>query len=434
MKQLLVWMVILCAAPVLAQTDLEKKLFDLPDVRFEKIKAPDGFSAAYLLQVRQPIDHHDESKGYFYQRVWFTHRGFDKPTVINTAGYHCNANRIYEMTELLNANQLRVEHRFFGTSTPDKTDDKKIPASMYQYLNMEQATADLHHIRELFAQIYPNKWAATGISKGGMTCLYYRYFYPDDVDVSVPYVAPVDTTYEDPRIYQFLKKQGNKSCRKHIRQIQDRLLTDREDALLRLKWYTKGKGYTFDYLGFEKAFEYGVLEYPFSFWQVGHQCKDIPDKNAPMDEIVEYFNKVVGLSLFSDSEIETFGSHYYQAATETGYYGYLTEPFAGKLKKLTGHPHATFVPQKMKTTYHKELSNKLYNWCQTKGNHIIYIYGKRDTWTAAGVPKSDQVDSEWFIMDGRSHIDARIKNFNPEEKARFDAALNKWINWTPSQP
>jgi hypothetical protein len=30
---------------------------------------------------------------------------------------------------------------------------------------------DLHKIREMFATVYPGKWIATGISKGGQTAL-----------------------------------------------------------------------------------------------------------------------------------------------------------------------------------------------------------------------------------------------------------------------
>lgn len=400
-----------------AQTDLEKALFDLPDVRFEKIDIPEGFSAAYVLNVRQPIDHKDVSKGYFYQRVWFCHRGFKQPTVINTAGYHCPSNRIYEMTELLDANQLRVEHRFFGTSMPESLD--------YQYLNMEQATADLHRVRELFGNLYKGKWISTGISKGGMTTIYYKYFYPDDIDVAVPYVAPVDTTFEDPRIYTFLRKQGTKKCRKAIRAVQDKLLNNREDVLVRLKWYEKGKAHTFDYLGFETAFEYAVLEYPFSFWQSGHKCADIPSKNTSIDGVLDYFNKTVGLSLFSDQEIKTYGSHYYQAATQTGYYGYETKPFKGQLKASPERPHAALVPNKMPVSYDKTLSNKLFNWTQTKGDDMVYIYGKTDTWTAAGVPVSKKVDSEWFLMEGKSHSDARIKNMTSEERTRLIDFLEK---------
>ena len=35
--------------------------------------------------------------------------------------------------------------------------------------------------------------------------IFYRYFYPNDVDLSIPYVAPINNAYEDKRLYKFMK-------------------------------------------------------------------------------------------------------------------------------------------------------------------------------------------------------------------------------------
>ena len=102
-----------------------------------------------------------------------------------------------------------MEHRYFGESMPDSLN--------YNYLNLKQATADLHHIRQLFGQIYTGKWVSTGVSKGGATTIFYRYFYPEDVDASVPYVAPVNREQEDQRLYRFLDTIGTDQCREKIR-------------------------------------------------------------------------------------------------------------------------------------------------------------------------------------------------------------------------
>ena len=45
-----------------------------------------------------------------------------------------------------------------------------------------------------------------GISKGGQTTIFHRYFYPADVDISVPYVAPLNLEYVDPRLDKFLNR------------------------------------------------------------------------------------------------------------------------------------------------------------------------------------------------------------------------------------
>ena len=55
-------------------SDIERALFELPDVSFERLETPAGFDAAFVLMVKQPIDHNDHSLGYFHQRVFLSHR------------------------------------------------------------------------------------------------------------------------------------------------------------------------------------------------------------------------------------------------------------------------------------------------------------------------------------------------------------------------
>ena len=400
---------------------LEVKLFNLPDVIFKQIESPEGFEAAYELQIRQPIDHEAPSKGYFYQRAYLSHRSFDAPMVIATEGYHRPSNRLYELTNYLDANQLDVEHRYFGASVPDNRD--------YRYLNLKQATADLHHIRELIGQIYPNAWVSTGISKGGQATLFYRYFYPDDVAAAVPYVAPLNLSLKDKRIYTFLDTIGPDACRQAIREVQLRLLKARDEVLPRLKWYAEGAGYQFTYLSLEQAFEYGVLEYPFSFWQVGAAtCDEIPDaKAAELDDVLQHFMAVTGVSLFNDESMAAYASHYWQAGTEMGYYGYETDDFKGLLKALSNEPSAIFMPGKAPMTFEPSLVTKVYEWTQTKASQMIYINGGMDTWSATGVPPSDKVDALWFIMPGKDHATARIRNMAEEDRNLLLSTLGKWM-------
>ena len=263
---------LLSALVLSAQADekkLERALYDLPDLSFTKISQPGQFPVQYGLRIRQFVDHNDPSKGYFFQRVILTHRGFERPTVMNTQGYELNFGKS-ELEVALEANSLNIEHRFFGESRPD--------SMLWKYLTLEQATADLHHINQLFKNLYKGKWISTGISKGGQTTIFYKYFYPTDVDVWVPYVAPFNNSLEDQRIYAFLDTVGPAECRKKIFDFQKYMLENEDKALEKLKWYAKGANLTFNYLdnSLGKAFEYTVLEYSFSFWQWGSDCASIP--------------------------------------------------------------------------------------------------------------------------------------------------------------
>lgn len=401
--------------------DLDIKLFDLPDVVFEKLGHNDSLTA-YLLRIKQPLDHRDSTKGYFYQRAYLTHLDYSRPTVMVTEGYNRDSNVIYELTELLHANQIIVEHRFFGESMPERLD--------YDYLNLEQATADLHKINRLFSRIYTSKWLSTGISKGGATTIFYRYFYPNDVDVSVPYVAPINRTYEEQRMYSFFDTIGTKQCRKKIEDFQKAVLQRRDEILPLVKFYGMGAGADYTYLSPEAAFEYSVLEYPFSFWQYGHSCDKIPGKGSPPEKMAAHLLSVSDIVFFSDRAMANYGSHYYQSATEMGYYGYETEPFKDLLKVLPTdkNPHAAFVPNKMDTDFNGQLLADVNQWLQSdKANNFIYIYGGIDPWTASAVPVNPKVNSKWFFLNNKHHGNARISNMTVKEKSLLVKTLEEWL-------
>ena len=423
MNRLLSFLILIFLSKILAAqpASLETQLFNLPDVTFKKIETPDGFTAAYELKIRQPLDHKNPAKGYFYQRAFLTHKGFDRPTVICTEGYQRPKNRMYELTEILGANQLDVEHRYFGESLPDSID--------YQYLKLEQVAADLHHINQLFRQIYTGKWISNGISKGGQTTIYYRYFYPDDVDVSVPYVAPLNLELEEKRIYTFLDTVGTKECRDKIYNVQVRLLKNRDEVLTKLHWFSKGAGLKFNYLTPEQAFEYAVLEYSFSFWQWGNDCSKIPDKSVPLDSTINHFLEVSGLDFFADKSMEDYASHYFQAGDEMGYYGYETSRFKGLLKALPAqaNPSAIFMPGKMPVKFDGKLPKQVQDWLKTNGNNFIYINGDSDTWSSTSVRPSGKTNAVFFFMPKTDHGKARIKNMTEADREKLISTLEGWL-------
>lgn len=405
----------------ICQIDLERALFDLKGVSFEKINTAKGFESSYLLSIKQPIDHNDASKGHFYQKVYLNHKNMDSPTVLVTEGYSRSTNRIYEISEFIDGNQITVEHRYFGNSMPDTLD--------YKYLNFEQVTADLHAINVLMREIYRGRFLATGISKGGTTTIFYRYFYPEDVDVSMPYVAPLNYSAEDKRIYEFLNGVGTEECRMSIRDFQLRVLENRDYILDRLKWFAKGRNLEFNYLNLDEAFEYAVLEYPFSLWQWGVDCAQVPDSVASDDEDLDHLLEVSGIEFFADASMDAFSSHYYQSGTEMGYYGYEVKPFKGLLPALGDdkNPSAVFPPNKMEVRWNGELTNKVAEWIKKEGNNFIYINGLNDTWSATRVPISEEVNSVWFNLENQSHGSARISNFNEDQKELLKTTLEDWL-------
>ena len=421
MKQLL--FIIICALTLTtnAQTDklqLERELFNLPNVSFTEATKPGDPYLTYDLMVKQPIDHQNPEKGSFYQWVQLRHRGFDLPTVIETNGYFMARSK-NEVEQILNANNVSVEFRFFGKSVPDSL--------QWQYLTNTQAAADLHKINQLLRQIYKGKWISTGISKGGQTTIYYKYLYPDDVDMAIPYVAPIDNAFEDTRLYTFMDTIGTPQIRQRIFDFQKLLLMNEDEAIKKLRWYAKGAKMAFNYVGdFGKVFEYAVMEYPFAFWQWGRSADSIPT-NKKLDDYLDELMETSSISNFSDSDLKMFGPHYYLAASETGYYGYNIAPFKKYIRHFTSNPTATFPPKEANAkptdgSFHAGLQK----WLAEKGNNILYIYGGIDAWSAARVLVSDKVNSKSFLIPGASHGVARIKNLPENMKTEFTGKIKEW--------
>jgi hypothetical protein len=410
-----------------AQTDeiiLEKALFNLPDVTFTKVSKPGDTYLQYMLTLRQPLDHQQPEKGYYDQQVILTHKDFKSPTVMNISGYTMPRGK-NEITQMLHANELSIEYRYFGKSRPDSL--------QWEYLNYDQVMSDLHRINLLFREIYSGKWISTGISRGGQTAIIYKYYYPEDVDISVPYVAPMIDGPEDKRIYDFLDTMGTDECRSRIRAFQVYVLKHEKEILEKLKWYSKGKKLNYDYLGSPgKAFEYAVLEYPFSFWQVTDKaCEDIP-LGKTIDEHIDHLLDVVDLESFSDKSMRDYQVHYYQAAVEGGYYGYDARSLKKYLKYMdTDNPSGSFPPKSASIKLFDDgFMDRIFSWLDEQGNDFIYIYGGRDTWSACRVNITPKVNSRLYMLPGANHFAARVKNMPPAMKQDFADAFRKLADLT----
>jgi hypothetical protein len=402
------------------ETELEKALFDLPGVQFKKYSKPGDKYLKYVINVKQPLDHRHPEKGSFYQQIVLTHKGFDRPTVMETEGYEGGYGG-NEIEKLLDANNINVEHRYFGTSRP---------ASMqWEYLTFEQSTADLHAVNQLFRKLYNNKWISTGISRGGQTAIYYKKFYPDDIDLTIPYVAPIPNDLEDKRIYHFLDTIGSAECRKKIFEVQKFLLQHEKEAVDKLKWYAKGKGLTFNYFGnLEKAYEIYILEYPFSFWQIGFiSCDSIPTNKNVDDYLSHLLTGVGGIEFLSDKSINQWIAHNYMAKTQMGYYSYNLAPYKKYLRFVTGeNPSGAFVPDSIQMRpYDISFTRGIIDWLEEKGNNILYIYGSIDTWSAVRVIPSAKVNSKSFIIPGANHYAARVKKMSPEMQKEFVESIRQ---------
>ena len=420
---LLLFVLLPASTSSFAQTVLEQKISAISAIKEIRPLETSEFSEKYVTYFTQPLDHRHPEKGSFRQRVIVSHAGFDRPTVIVTEGYGAayalRPQYREELSKLLNANMIFVEYRYFLESTPEPKD--------WQYLTAENSADDLHAITTAFKSIYPGKWIATGISKGGQTTLLYRTFYPDDVDISVPYVAPLCYGVEDGRHEPFLHKVSTPENRKKIEDFQLEALKRKATLLPRFEKYCTEKNYSFR-APIEEIYDYSVLEYSFALWQWGTPISSIPATTASDDEIFSHLLAISEPGYFTaDSPNASF---FVQAARELGYYGYDVQPFKQYLsiQSSEGYLHRLMLPEELKDMpFDKTLSKKITKFLKKQDPKMIFIYGQNDPWTAAGVTwLKNKKNIHVFIQPNGSHL-ARINTLPEAEKAEVMELINEWL-------
>ncbi|MCL4483206.1 MAG: aminopeptidase [Bacteroidetes bacterium] len=409
---------------LVAQT-LQERIKALPDIiSVEKMEQNPFFSEAYVVNVKQPVDHRHPDKGYFPQRVVVSHLSYDRPVVFVTEGYgggYAIGNKyLNELCPILQANQLFVEHRYFGTSHPDSIN--------WQDLTVENAAADQHHVVQLFKQIYSQKWVSTGISKGGETTLYHRMLYPDDVEVSVPYVAPLNFSVEEKRHPHFIeKKVSNRHDRKLVKEFQLEVLKRKERLMPLFEQLCKEKNYRFR-APEREIYDYSVLEFSFSFWQWGHSIKEIPALTVSDKVLFDYWQKVSSCNYFDIESGKANAPFFVQAHRQLGYYAYDTRPFRKVIetKNTKGYIECLFLTKDQIFPYDPAMSMATDRYLKEKATKVLLIYGGIDPWSASAATGGKNPGVVKLVQPGGCHK-SRISNMPEPLKQKAIDLLNDWM-------
>lgn len=388
-----------------------------------------GFAEKYSLKFEHPLDYNKPDAGTFTQRVFVCHVGFDRPTVIITEGYGANYGALpyytEEITVLLNANLIICEYRYFLESMPEPCN--------WDYLTVENSLGDLHEVVTAFKTIYPEKWLATGVSKGGQTTMFYRAYYPDDVDVSVPYVAPLNKSLEDGRHEPFIaNKPGTPEERQKMLEFQTDVFKRKAQLLPFFKAKCNENNYHFR-VPIDVIFDYWVLEYSFAYWQYySPDTHHIPNAS-------DFSDQTLVDMLFSFNDPSYFQDHTYytsfnvQACKELGYYGYDMHPFRQYMseKSTKKYLRRIMMPEELS---HIKFSKKLYRHTKRFLKHndpkMIFIYGEYDPWSASGVcawlNTSKKHNLKIYVQPGGSHI-SKIGNMPSEMGTAIEKQLKEWM-------
>ena len=421
----LLWLALLCVVTTWAAPDeLRQKLAALQGISgIEKLES-EVYPEKYLVRITQQVDPKNPAAGTFTQRVVIGHVGFDRPTVIVTEGYGgayaLNPKYQEELTKLLNANLVFVEYRYFLESTPEPKN--------WDYLTAENSAYDLHHVNQTFRQLYQGKWISTGISKGGQTTCLYRAYFPDDVDFSVPYVAPLNRAVEDGRHEPFLRQVGTKAERDRILAFQKAVLKQKAAIVPMLENYCQEHKLTFR-IPMAEVLDYSVLEYPFAIWQWGTPVDQIPEPTASAADLFKHLMEISEPSYFSNEQ--PYVSFDVQACRELGYYGYDTAPFKGLLtiKSAKGYLNKLMLPTELidQVEFRPELYHKVYNFLKDNDPKMIFIYGEIDPWSATRVPTFRGKKNEQIYIQPRGSHRSRIGNMPEDMKKQIMDQIHAWL-------
>lgn len=388
-----------------------------PKAKISELEKEAHYKDVYQIVLNQNLDPKDPSKGTFDHYIYVSHIDDKKPTVLVTDGY-ASSQRVTELSKLFQSNQVIVEYRMYGKSRPDN-----IP---WEFLTNDNAIEDYHNIVTKLKTIYKGKWISTGISKGGETTLIYKSKYPNDVAVAVPYVAPLINGVEDERTNNLINSVGTEECRSAIQKFQRMVLKNRGKMLTHLEKHAEDKGMKFTEVSSEEALEYSVLEFPFSFWQWGGVCDEIPTEISDTKVIFDYLEKISGFYLYCDEGFEYYLPSFYQHIKELGYYGFDLEPVKDVLKVVTNSSNIRFAPKETDLTYNPNYIKQVREYVENKGNNILYIYGGNDPWGACAPEPKSEVDALKMVLEN-GHHGTRIKHFSEEDQQKIYNKLKSWL-------
>jgi hypothetical protein len=344
--------------------------------------------------------------------------------VLATTGYGFGGQYLDEPAQLLGANQVFVEHRFFTTSIPDPAD--------WSLLTIEQSASDFHHIVELLQPLYPAAWLGSGVSKGGMTSVYHRRFFPDDLVGTVAYVAPHSMGTSDPRYLDFVAEVGDAACRAALAAWQVELLERREAMIERMA--AQAPNVTYDLLGLDVALETAVVEAPFMFWQyqTPDLCAAVPGSGASDSEVWDFLELTASTTLWSDGYVLFYEPYFWQAAVQLGYPAFGEAHLAGLLEHPGNDVPASYVlPGPGKTpVFDAGSMPDVSAWMAAEGERLMFIYGQNDPYSAAAFDPAGAVDAHRFFEPGGNH-GASILGLEDGDREEALDVLQAWTGVTP---
>ncbi len=402
----------------------------------------------YYIKYKQPIDHDNPALGTYEQQVVLTYVGSDAPTILHTQGYALdgdhgkNHNRLdsiaapmfmYVLATDQNAdgsfefstNCVQVEYRYHGFSLPEGDENS------FKYLSAKQQSADLHNIvNDLKKALLKGKWLSTGVSKNGMTTYDYAYYYPGDVDVYVPFVAPLLFQNADMRIGNYMINSAVKDYLPQIKAAFQKLVSDQKvldaTAQYALKYYKEDQSLDVpadSVLHYTVEFAYDHLFGKQSYGDVDVWSKFIPKEGDDPATYALFFN-------LDENDLRI----YRQQSGTRGPLRKRNDPFEMQIPVdqgnigfnyswvkegtlLTDSDKKYFDDKEKKSTASDkvELSYLVKDFLKKTNCKMFFVYGENDPWTGAAIDDPTNENVKKLIIKNGTHNDA-IPTYTADER------------------
>lgn len=416
-------------------TDLPERLSSVPGIESVEVCYDTECGEYYRCFIRQPYDHEHPETGSFCQQFCLMHHSDSAAVVFVTTGGNLDSLYWSEAAVLLKANQVIIEPRFCGKSTPDSLVDWNI-------LTMRQMAADVHAIIEILrtALYSGNYLVSTGSRQGGLVSLFHRRYYPEDVQQVILYNTPLCMDSPDNRVTRNQIKLGKPAklfsgggiklgvggggfsffptggeLNYDIKDFQ-RYCFRHQDSLLPLfEEYCRERGLTFQRVGTSlRALQLTILEYRPAFFYKAVSKELIPYKDYDDPEF--YFEHLVAVSdpvFFCDSSLHACEPMAWIALNETGNYRHFIRPYRKLLpENIEDHSYLYAADMPLETVvFQRKQMQEMRKWVQREAKDIVFIYGLLDIYSAARVNLKKNDSCTLLVHPGQGY-DCRIEDFD----------------------
>ncbi|XP_059621344.1 putative serine protease K12H4.7 [Phlebotomus argentipes] len=432
--------------------------------------------------IEQKLDHFNDSNNATYKMRFLANNQFYKPggpIFIFVGGEWSispgwvSGGHMYDMAKELNGYLFYTEHRFYGQSHP--TSD--LSFENLQYLNVNQALADLAHFIRVKKQEIPGASSSgvilVGASYSATMVTWFRQKYPELANgawsSSAPLLAKTDFVEYYETVGESIKFVGGENCYNRIEKAfaeMERLVEigDFETLSEKLNLCNKNQRNQLDLWYLFKSLS-GSLAGTVQYHKEGtieRTCEIIMDDENDIDGFAKYVKSVMNGCLTTnfntfveryrntswDSEVGEGNRQWlFQTCNEFGWYqtsGSANQPFGSNFPVELSYQacQSIFSESFTKETIDNNVNttNLHHNGMKPNITNVYSTHGHLDPWKRMGVQTDVNAESPAFVIPLASHC-ADLHSVSKDDstemletKKRTTTLVKQWLDINSTLP